>query len=41
MEQELIKATGTLVVGMAVVFAVLGILYFMLLALPLLNKGQD
>ena len=40
MEGELVKAMGTLVVGMLVVFLVLGILYLMLLAMPMLNKGD-
>lgn len=41
MESQLIQAFGTLVVGMVVVFLVLGILYLMLLAMPMLNKGSD
>ena len=41
MENELAKGVVTLGVGMVVVFLVLGILYFMLLAMPLVNKGSD
>jgi len=41
MGNELFTAFGTLIVGMVVVFLVLGILYLMLLAMPMLNKGDD
>lgn len=40
MEGELMKGIITLGVGMTVVFLVLGILYAMLLLMPLLNKGE-
>ena len=40
MEGELMKGIITLGVGMTVVFLVLGILYGMLLLMPLLNKGE-
>ena len=41
MDDVLLQAFGTLIVGMVVVFLVLGILYGMLLLMPMLNKGSD
>jgi Na+-transporting methylmalonyl-CoA/oxaloacetate decarboxylase gamma subunit len=40
MAEQLLTASITLFVGMAVVFLVLGILYGMLLLIPLVNKKE-
>jgi Na+-transporting methylmalonyl-CoA/oxaloacetate decarboxylase gamma subunit len=41
MSEALVSAFVTLIVGMTVVFLVLGILYLMLLAMPLVNAGDE
>jgi hypothetical protein len=40
MAEQLLNGSITLVVGMLVVFLVLGILYGMLLLIPLVNKKE-